>query len=187
LFTWLAAMNSGRPSRRHSAATYCVPLWSVTEKDRREFVSRADRGVFSVQAVVQITRASNVRSLVGMATELEATEDEVRLTVAYGGSAQTDSFDFVVIAHGFAPLSFLEWLSEPALTRLREAAGALTTAALENAIGYDLAVTGLTPRLHLPMLSGVAQGPGFPNLSCLGLLAERILAPYAQLPAGRLG
>jgi len=25
------------------------------------------------------------------------------------------------------------------------------------------------------MLAGIAQGPGFPNLSCLGLLADRIL------------
>jgi len=33
--------------------------------------------------------------------------------------------------------------------------------------------------LHLPMLAGIAQGPGFPNLSCLGLLADRILASYS--------
>jgi len=28
------------------------------------------------------------------------------------------------------------------------------------------------------MLASLAQGPGFPNLSCLGLLADRILASY---------
>jgi mycobactin lysine-N-oxygenase len=49
---------------------------------------------------------------------------------------------------------------------------------LERAIGTDLSVTGFAPRLHLPMLAGIAQGPGFPNLSCLGLLADRILTPY---------
>jgi mycobactin lysine-N-oxygenase len=49
---------------------------------------------------------------------------------------------------------------------------------VERAIGHDLAVTGLSPRLHLPVLAGVAQGPGFPNLSCLGLLADRVLGPY---------
>ncbi len=39
-------------------------------------------------------------------------------------------------------------------------------------------MAGLSPKLHLPALSAMAQGPGFPNLSCLGLLAERILTPY---------
>jgi mycobactin lysine-N-oxygenase len=34
--------------------------------------------------------------------------------------------------------------------------------------------------LHLatPMLAGLAQGPGFPNLTCLGLLSNRILEPF---------
>jgi mycobactin lysine-N-oxygenase len=42
----------------------------------------------------------------------------------------------------------------------------------------DLSVAGLTPPLHLPVLAGLAQGPGFPNLSCLGLLSDRILRRY---------
>ena len=48
---------------------------------------------------------------------------------------------------------------------------------MERSIGFSLAVDNLTPALHLPMLAGLAQGPGFPNLSCLGLLADRILQP----------
>ena len=28
------------------------------------------------------------------------------------------------------------------------------------------------------MVAGLAQGPGFPNLSCLGLLSDRILRRY---------
>jgi mycobactin lysine-N-oxygenase len=42
----------------------------------------------------------------------------------------------------------------------------------------DLSVAGLSPPLHLPVLAGLAQGPGFPNLSCLGLLSDRILRRY---------
>ena len=34
---------------------------------------------------------------------------------------------------------------------------------------------GVTPKLVLPNLSGVNEGPGFPNLSCLGLLSDRVL------------
>jgi mycobactin lysine-N-oxygenase len=47
-------------------------------------------------------------------------------------------------------------------------------------------VAGLTPALHLPMLAGLAQGPGFPNLSCLGLLSDRVLRRYVPLPAEAL-
>ena len=54
--------------------------------------------------------------------------------------------------------------------------GPLTGDALQGAIGHDLAVTDVTPKLFLPGLSGLTQGPGFPNLSCLGLLSDRILS-----------
>ena len=151
----------------------------LTLQDRREFVRRADRGVFSVQAVLQIARAHNVQTLIGTASSLEALDDGVRLTLTYGGVEEVHRFDYVVVAIGFDPLWFLGHLDDEARRRLQAAAGALGLEALEAAVGYDLAVVGLTPRLHVPMLSGVAQGPGFPNLSCLGLLAERVLAPYA--------
>ena len=45
-------------------------------------------------------------------------------------------------------------------------------------IDVDLSVAGLAPPLHLPVMAGLAQGPGFPNLSCLGLLSDRILRRY---------
>jgi mycobactin lysine-N-oxygenase len=152
----------------------------LTVQDRREFVRRADRGVFSLQAAREIARAHSVRTLIGTASALEALADEVRLTVAYGGVEETHVFDYVVVAIGFDPLWFLGHLSDDARDRLQAAVGALTVEVLEAAVGYDLGIVGLTPRLHVPMLSGVAQGPGFPNLSCLGLLAERVLAPYAR-------
>jgi hypothetical protein len=44
---------------------------------------------------------------------------------------------------------------------------------LERRIDVDLSVAGLCPPLHLPVAAGLAQGPGFPNLSCLGLLSDR--------------
>jgi mycobactin lysine-N-oxygenase len=49
---------------------------------------------------------------------------------------------------------------------------------VERAIAEDLPLNGFTPKLHLPMLATIAQGSGFPNLSCLGLPADRILAAY---------
>jgi mycobactin lysine-N-oxygenase len=40
----------------------------------------------------------------------------------------------------------------------------------------------LRPPLHIPVAAGLAQGPGFPNLSCLGLLSDRILRRYVAPP-----
>ena len=40
---------------------------------------------------------------------------------------------------------------------------------------------GPPPPLHLPVMAGLAQGPGFPNLSCLGLLSDRILRRYVPV------
>ena len=48
-------------------------------------------------------------------------------------------------------------------------------------IDVDLSVSGLAPPLHLPVMAGLAQGPGFPNLSCLGLLSDRILRRYVTV------
>jgi mycobactin lysine-N-oxygenase len=52
---------------------------------------------------------------------------------------------------------------------------------LERVIDVDLSVAGLAPPLHLPVMAGLAQGPGFPNLSCLGLLSDRILRRYVPV------
>src|SRR5437667_12801149 len=62
----------------------------------------------------------------------------------------------------------------------RRLSAALAGADLERRIGLDLSVAGLRPPLHLPLAAGLAQGPGFPNLSCLGLLSDRILRTYVR-------
>ena len=52
---------------------------------------------------------------------------------------------------------------------------------------HFLPVPRADPPLHLPVVAGLAQGPGFPNLSCLGLLSDRVLRRYVPLeePAPR--
>lgn len=49
---------------------------------------------------------------------------------------------------------------------------------LEHLIKSDLSVIDFEPKLHLPRLAGLNQGPGFPNLNCLGLMSDRILESY---------
>jgi hypothetical protein len=47
----------------------------------------------------------------------------------------------------------------------------------EVPIGRGLELEGVRPRLHIPGLGGLRQGPGFANLGSLGLLANRVLQP----------
>jgi mycobactin lysine-N-oxygenase len=85
-------------------------------------------------------------------------------------------FDLVIDGSGADALWFVPLLGQDALDLLELGLGGpLTGDALAESIGHDLAVTDVTPKLFLPGLSGLTQGPGFPNLSCLGLLSDRIL------------
>ncbi|MGZ3676504.1 MAG: lysine 6-monooxygenase, partial [Ktedonobacterales bacterium] len=121
-------------------------------------------------------------SVTGNAVSIRAMEGGIVVDSAYGGTTRQMQYDYVVVARGFDPLWFLSLVDEGARARLADLAGPMTVSALERAIGIDLGLEGVAPRLHLPMLAGVAQGPGFPNLSCLGLLSDRILMGYTDLP-----
>jgi mycobactin lysine-N-oxygenase len=129
-----------------------------------------------------------VRTLAGRVTHLEPVEAKIVVEVDYDQRRERLAFDWVVVAVGFDPLWFVPLLGRGAHDALAEAVGEApgrppTRAALERVIGHDLAVPGLRPRLHLPILAGLAQGPGFPNLSCLGLLADRVLGAYVEVGA----
>jgi mycobactin lysine-N-oxygenase len=45
-------------------------------------------------------------------------------------------------------------------------------------IGRHLELVGMRPRLQIPGLAGLSQGPGFANLGALGLLSNRVLQPF---------
>jgi len=176
----------------------------LAERHRREFLKRTDRGVFSLQVEQVLNQAGAVHTVAGRVTHLQPVGAKVIVEVDYEQERERIAFDWVVVAVGFDPMWFWHLLGERARAALAGAAGGGPTArppsrtALERAVGHDLAVTGLHPKLHLPVLAGVAQGPGFPNLSCLGLLADRVLgahvrpargagAPTAGTAAGRPG
>jgi cation diffusion facilitator CzcD-associated flavoprotein CzcO len=148
----------------------------LAEAHRREFLDRTDRGVFSLQAEATLNRSRGFRTLAGRAVAIDAGERQVVVTIEYGDERERVAYDLVVVAIGFDARWFEAILGPEARTRL---AGALDRGELEQRVGFDLAVDGLSPRLHLPMLAGLAQGPGFPNLSCLGLLSDRVLSGYA--------
>ncbi len=150
----------------------------LSERDRREFVRRTDRGVFSLKAMEEISNAENVRSVLGTVRRIHANDTTVRVDTEYDGKMKHDEYDYVVVARGFDALWFRQLLDEDTHTRMAEVTQSFDGRTIEHAIAVDLSLDGFTPKLHLPMLAGIVQGPGFPNLSCLGLLADRILASY---------
>jgi mycobactin lysine-N-oxygenase len=87
----------------------------------------------------------------------------------------TRSYDYVVDARGAQDLWMLQLLDGAARQALQEALGGpATRERLQMSVEWSLSVGGLRPLLYVPSLAGLRQGPGFPNLSCLGLLSDRV-------------
>jgi mycobactin lysine-N-oxygenase len=153
--------------------------WSrLAESHRREFLERTDRGVFSLQAEATLNQSRGFRTLAGRAVEIDAGERQVVVTIEYGAERERVAYDLVIVAIGFDAHAFKPLLGTEARGRLESA---LAGDELQGCIEVDLSVLGLSPPLHLPVLAGLAQGPGFPNLSCLGLLSDRVLRRYVAL------
>jgi mycobactin lysine-N-oxygenase len=151
----------------------------LAEAHRREFLVRTDRGVVSLQAEAILNQSRGFRTLAGRAAAIQAGERQVVVTIEYGDEREHVAYDMVVVAIGFESRWFEGLLGAQARHRLDQA---LAGTHLERRIEVDLSVAGLYPPLHLPVVGGLAQGPGFPNLSCLGLLSDRILRRYVAPP-----
>jgi mycobactin lysine-N-oxygenase len=149
-------------------------LWTDLDDDaRRDVVTRCDRGVFSTQVQEKLMaedRVSHLRGRVG------AVHDRDGLAEVHIGH-RTEVVDLVVDARGNSPLWFTRMMDDRVVARLIGACGgAVTPATVEDRIGPDLSLSGMSPTLFLPTLAGMAQGPGMANLSCLGELSDRVLA-----------
>ncbi len=157
----------------------------LAESHRREFLERTDRGVFSLQAEATLNQSRGFRTLAGRAVEIDAGERQVVVTIEYGDERERVAYDLVVVAIGFDAHAFKALLGSEARRRIESA---LAGDQLERCIEVDLSILGMSPSLHLPVLAGLAQGPGFPNLSCLGLLSDRVLRRYVAFeePAARI-
>ncbi|MEV8475742.1 SidA/IucD/PvdA family monooxygenase [Streptomyces sp. NPDC051173] len=151
----------------------------LSEADRQEFIRRTDRAVFSQEVQSDLARTTNVSWEPGRVVGARPADSGVVVEVAYGGELRVHRADLVVDATGGDPLWFTRLLGPHAQEALRAALGGTATRdRLEHSIDASLAVAGLPAPLHLPNLAALAQGPGFPNLSSLGLLSDRVLASY---------
>lgn len=155
---------------------------SMAAAERRDLIRRTDRGVFSVRVQESLLSDHRVHHLQGRVTAARRVDDLVELTLTNDGrSASTQAFDLVIDATGGQPLWFTDLMTPDTLDLIELALGPAASAsgptltALEESIDARLAVGPLTPTLFLPNLAGFAQGPGFPNLSCLGELSNRVV------------
>lgn len=153
---------------------------ALTAAERRDALARTDRGVFSARVQDALLADDRIRHLRGRVAHAVARDGRIRLTLSTnrGGEAieTVHGFDLVIDGSGADPLWFFDLFRQDALDLLELGLGGpLTGDRLNESIGHDLAVTGVLPKLFLPNLSGLTQGPGFPNLSCLGLLSDRVL------------
>ncbi|MER5636576.1 SidA/IucD/PvdA family monooxygenase [Kitasatospora sp. NPDC002227] len=157
----------------------------LTEADRLEFIRRTDRAVFSQDVQDDLALTRNVTWEPGRVVGTgEAGTGQVEVEIAYGGRRHSHLADLVVDATGGDPMWFTRLLGPRAEQALRDALGGdLARERVERTIDTSLAVDGMPAPLHLPNLAALAQGPGFPNLSSLGRLSDRVLAAYLPAPA----
>lgn len=153
---------------------------ALTMAERRDALARTDRGVFSANVQEALLADDRIRHLRGRVAHAVGRDGQIRLTLSTNrGSEHLETvhgFDLVIDGSGADPLWFTSLFGQEVLDLLELGLGGpLTAETLQESIGYDLSVADVTPRLYLPNLSGLTQGPGFPNLSCLGLLSDRVL------------
>ncbi|MGV0814443.1 NADPH-dependent L-lysine N(6)-monooxygenase MbtG [Mycolicibacterium boenickei] len=162
----------------------------LTLAERRDALARTDRGVFSARVQDALLADDRIRHLRGRVAHAVARDERIRLTLSTntGGEAveTVHGFDLVIDGSGADALWFAPLFSQDALDLLELGLGGpLTGDTLQEHIGHDLALTEVFPKLFLPGLAGLTQGPGFPNLSCLGLLSDRVLGANLAHPSTR--
>jgi mycobactin lysine-N-oxygenase len=165
---------------------------SLTQAERRDCIARTDRGVFSARVQETLLADERITHQRGRVARVADRDSRIWITLSTdncGEALETlHRFDLVIDGSGADPLWFLPLLSPGAVDLLEVGVGGpLTGERLEESIGHDLAVSGVTPKLVLPNLSGVNEGPGFPNLSCLGLLSDRVLGAEMEVSDPPMG
>lgn len=152
---------------------------ALTFDERRDALARTDRGVFSATVQEALLADDRIHHLRGRVAHAVGRQGQIRLTLSTNRGSENfetvHGFDLVIDGSGASAVVHLTVQSaHPRPAR----AGTGWTADRRPPAGSDrlrLAVTDVTPKLFLPTLSGLTQGPGFPNLSCLGLLSDRVL------------
>jgi mycobactin lysine-N-oxygenase len=158
----------------------------IDVETRRDFVKHCDRGVFDQTVLARIADDDHLSFVTGRAVHVALAGDngsgEGALLEFESPSEGMCSqrYDFVINCTGFDLLRQVRSLFPDAVRdEVEEQCGPLwdSPPKSEIPIGRGLELEGVRPRLHIPGLGGLRQGPGFANLGSLGLLANRVLQP----------
>jgi mycobactin lysine-N-oxygenase len=150
---------------------------------RRDFVKHCDRGVFDQTVLARIADDDHLSFVTGRAVHVSLAADGEGAMLEFESpseGAQAERYDFVINCTGFDLLRQLRGLFPDAVRdEVEEQCGPLWDGPPQGEvpIGRGLELEGVHPRLHIPGLGGLRQGPGFANLGSLGLLANRVLQP----------
>jgi mycobactin lysine-N-oxygenase len=156
---------------------------SLSAAARRDFIVRSDRGVFGAERLAPFAFDERCRFVGGRVTGVSAAREGRKARVAYvgtGGAAE-EEHDYVINGTGYDLVEQLRMLLTPeSQSRVEQASGPLWSRAegdKEVSIGRALELEGMWPRLQVPGLAALSQGPGFSTLGALGLIADRMLEP----------
>lgn len=143
---------------------------------REEIIRRGDRGVFSIETSKKIAFAENVSHQHMEVVEVNRNKRNKSFLTVTGKDGRSLECSLLIFALGFDTFWFKDLL--PLNIRNIFSPNDRISKRIERSIQPDLSFNHkkLSCKLYLPMLAGVTQGPGFPNLSCLGDLSDRILA-----------
>lgn len=160
------------------------------EEYRRRFIHHTDRGVFGPSALSKLAYDPQCSFVAGRVAAIRASGERLRIQHEQPVDDAARDYDLVANCTGFDLRTAVQQLLSPEThaaiaARVGDAWDASSDAGLR--FGRELEVVGLTPPLHIPGLSALDQGPGFANLGCLGLLANRIVQRFVLHPtaAGR--
>jgi mycobactin lysine-N-oxygenase len=150
---------------------------------RRDFVKHCDRGVFDQTVLARIADDDHLSFVCGRAVHVSLSDDGEGAQLEFDSPSEgmrSERYDFVINCTGFDLLRQLRGLFPDAVRdQVEEQCGPLwdRPPKTEVPIGRALELKDVHPRLHIPGLGGLSQGPGFANLGSLGLLANRVLQP----------
>jgi mycobactin lysine-N-oxygenase len=150
---------------------------------RRDFVKHCDRGVFDQTVLERIADDDHLSFIAGRAVHVALSDDGEGALLEFDSPSEgmcSERYDFVINCTGFDLLRQLRGLFPDAVRdQVEEQCGPLwdRPPKTEVPIGRGLELKDVHPRLHIPGLGGLSQGPGFANLGSLGLLANRVLHP----------
>jgi mycobactin lysine-N-oxygenase len=159
-----------------------VEWTALDQQTRRDFVKHSDRGVFDPPSLAAIAYDDRARFVTGRIADVGSARsgEGVRLVHHAPEGERHPEHDYVVNCTGFDLLAQLRTLfPDRVRTEIERRVGRLwdAPAGTEVPIGRNLELRGMEPRLQIPGLAGLSQGPGFANLGALGLLSNRILQP----------